>query len=292
VGYTELEAMKAERALMSEIKSAPSEAKIAILLDYDALWAVRLQPHNRDFDYMRLLFVYYRASQRLGLPVDIVSADADLSSYKLVIVPTAYLATEHLAHSLKDFAETGGTVLLGVRSGFKTSSNRVTDLPLPGFFSDLVGITVSDWHSLPPGISYEFNSMIPGLTGPATTWTEALNPAESKSKSGDADLQVLSHYTTGPFSSYAALVENKVGVGKALYLGWYPTEKQAETLLAYLAFQSDVHPLATVPEGLIVSRRGNYLILLNFTEDPLMADVEGRSVLVNPRDVEVVKSHE
>jgi beta-galactosidase GanA len=121
---------------------------------------------------------------------------------------------------------------------------------------------------------------------------EALNPAVSKSQSGDADLQVLSHYTTGPFSSYAALVENKLGVGKALYLGWYPTEKQAETLLAYLAFQADVHHLATVPEGLIVSRRGNYLILLNFTEEPLIADVEGRSVLVNPRDVEVVKSHE
>jgi beta-galactosidase len=135
VGYTDLQAMQAERSLMAEIALAPHQAQVALLLDYDSLWAIRLQPHHRDFEFMRHLFVYYRALQRLGLPADIVSVDADLSSYKLVIAPTAFLATEQLAASLKAYAEAGGTLLFGVRAGFKTMDNQVTGQPLPGPFS-------------------------------------------------------------------------------------------------------------------------------------------------------------
>ncbi len=291
VGYTDLEAIQAEQSLMSKISSAAHEAQIAILLDYDLLWAVRLQPHHRDFDYMRHIFVYYRALQRLGLPVDIVSVDADLSSYKLAIVPTAFLATEQMARSLKAFAEAGGTVLLGVRSGFKTISNRVTDLPLPGPFRELVGITVSEWNSLPPGVSFELSSSITGLMGPATVWAEALAPTISGSQTGDPGFQMLAHYSSGPFSSLAALTERKVGSGKALYLGWYPTEPQAKALLSHLASVAGVHSIAEVPEGLIASRRGPHLILLNFTEEPLSAIVQGQIVWVGPRDVEIVTNN-
>ncbi len=290
LGYNDLEAMEAERSLMSEISSAPHEAKIAILLDYDALWALRLQPHHRDFDFMRHLFVYYRALQRLGLPAEIVSTDADLSSYKIVILPTAYLATEQQARSLKDFAEVGGTVLLGVRSGFKDTSNRVIDHPLPGPFRKLVGITVSDWQSLTQGVSFDLSSSIPGLEGPATVWAEALNPAIFDSQSGDPDLRLLAHYNSGPFSSRAALVEHRIGSGRALYLGWYPNDSQAETLLDHLASQAGVLPLAVVPDGLIVYRRGPYLILLNFTEELLTATFQEKTLSVGPRDVEVIRT--
>jgi len=58
----------------------------------------------------------------------------------------------------------------------------------------------------------------------------------------------------------------------------------------YLASQAGVPSIAKVPDGVIASRRGPYLILLNFTDKPLMATVQGLDVLVGPRDVEVVKT--
>ena len=292
VGYADLESMEAERSLMAEIASTPYETEIAILLDYDTLWALRLQPHHRDFDYIHQLFVYYYALQRLGLPADVISLNGDLSAYKLVIVPSAYLATEQQARSLTAFAESGGTVLMGVRSGFKTISNRVTDQPLPGHFSELVGAIVKDWQSLPPGVSFDLSSMIPGLAGPATLWAEALDPGISDARSGNTELQLLAHYISGPYSSFAALVEHNLKAGRALYLGWYPDDSQAEALLAYLASQSGITTGAAVPEGLIISRRGPYLILLNFTEEPLTATVQDLTVLVPPRDVKVIKRND
>jgi beta-galactosidase len=289
-GYSDLKKMEAERSLMSDIASSPSEAQIAFLLDYDALWATQLQPHNRDFGYLRHSFVYYRALQRLGIPADIIAADADLSRYKIVILPTAYIATEQLAASLKAFSEAGGTVLLGVRSGFKTPDNLVSDQPLPGIFHDLVGVTVSEWHSLPPGIRYDIESTIAGLEGPATVWAESLQPGISTVKASEPDLMIHAQYCTGPFSSHAALTEHKVGSGQAFYLGWFPNSQQAEALMAYLTAQANIPSQATLPEGLIAAKRGSNLILLNFTEEAQTAIVQGRAVLIGPRDVEVIKT--
>ncbi len=281
VGYGDLIAMEADRALMLEIASAPHEAQIALLLDYDSLWAVQLQPPHRDFGYLRHLFLHYRALQRLGLPADILSPAADLSRYKLVIAPTAFIATEQLARSLENFAQRGGTVLLGVRSGFKTVSSQVTDRPLPGLLRNLMGITVTDWYSLAPGVSFEVESAIPGLAGPATIWAESLDALDSKSKT-------LARYNSGPFAASAALTEHKVGVGRALHLGWYPNDSQAEALLAYLAAQAEIARQAEIPLGLIAARRGPHLILLNFTDEPLSANVRGQPVAVSPRDVRVL----
>jgi beta-galactosidase len=181
--------------------------------------------------------------------------------------------------------------MFGVRSGFKTTSNQVISYPLPGRFRELVGVTVSDWHSLPPGISYGLSSNIPGMDGAATVWAEALDPAISDSQSSNPNIRILANYNSGPFRSSAALAEHKVGAGQAFYLGWYPTDVQAEALMAYLASQAGIIPLAELSEGLIASQRGNFLLLLNFTDEPLMATAKGRTILVGPRDVEVVKTH-
>jgi hypothetical protein len=86
------------------------------------------------------------------------------------------------------------------------------------------------------------------------------------------------------------LTEQQVGAGRAYYLGWYPTEPQAQALLARLASQAGINSLAALPDGLVAFQRGGHLILLNFTDVPLTATVEERFVRVGPRDVEVIKT--
>ena len=67
---------------------------MAILSDYEDLWALQLQPHRKDFSYQRAQFVLYRACQRLGIPCDVVSPDADLARYKLVLAPALHLVAD------------------------------------------------------------------------------------------------------------------------------------------------------------------------------------------------------
>lgn len=282
-GFADVLSLESERELLSAISAEPVAAEVVLLLNYDSLWALETQRHHPDFSYFRALFRQYTALQRLGVPADIVAFDADLSRYKLVIVPPAYVATEQQAGVLEAFARGGGTVVLGVRSGFKTESNLVTDRPLPGVFRDLTGVTVTEWGSLLPHVAGEIESDIPGLAGPATVWLEALQPESD-------DVRVLARYSSGPLAGAAALTERPIGSGRALYWGWTPSGEQARALTAWLCATAGVVPLADLlPDGVVAARRGDALILLNFTDMTQQATVQGQPVEVAPRDVRIVR---
>lgn len=279
VGYCDVAAMKDELETMSKIASGSMQAQVALLHDYDDLWALQLQPHNKDFAYQRHLFVYYRALQRLGIPVDIVSQDADLSQYKLVIAPTIFISNSSLACKLAEYVRDGGNILFGVRTGIKTESNLVTDQPLPGMFRDLVGATITAWHSLPPDASYELQSDLSNFAS-AHLWAESLKP--------DPDTRTLVSYTTTPFKGQAAVTDHEYGKGHVFYLGLHPRLDQAQSLLSHLAAQFKLVHLAHLPEGLIACRRGAHVILLNFTDRPLTAEVGDELVTVAGRNIQVI----
>lgn len=287
VGYNDVCAMLSERELMDAISSEPLEPQVAILSDYNDLWALQLQPHRKEFHYQRLQFVYYGALQRLGIQTDVVSPQVDLSRYRLVIAPTVFLVDEQLTAKLRAYVENGGTLLLGIRSGFKTTSNVVTDLPLPGLLRPLAGATVATWHALPPDIAYSFRSAIPGLDGKARLWVEELLPLPYDQPDGQ-NAQELATYTHGPFTGRTALVQNPLGKGEVYYLGFYPALEQARVLLAWLAERCEVERIAELPEGVVAARRGHYTLLLNFTEETQPAQVNGQTVLIPSRDVRIV----
>lgn len=287
VGYAELLQMNTgrvpigphslpEREAMAQIAAQPLKNEVAILTNYDDLWAIQLQPHRRDFDYWRLTFIYYQALQQLGLGCDLISAQADWSRYKLLIVPTAHLMSQTQLEQFQAYCAAGGQLLLGVRSGFKTASNLVTDQPLPALLTDLVGASLVSWQSLPAGTGQQFDSAIPGLKGPAGYWVEALQPHSAES---------LANYDT-----YSALTRQPHATGNAYYLAFYPTPNQAQALLRYLAEQIGLTRIANLPAGLLAVRRGPYLILLNFTDTPLASPFPNHPQTIPPRNIAIINS--
>lgn len=279
IGWQDQQTLLAEKSLLDAVAAQPYSARVALLFDFDDTWAIQLQPHRADFGYLRHLYVYYRALQRLGVAVDVVSARADLRPYKLLIAPTLHLAGAETAARLQAYVEQGGTLLLGVRSGFKTPSNLVTAAPLPGNLRPLVGARVTSWQSLPDGVSWQVETAVPDLGGAVGYWVETLEPETAV---------VLAHYVNEGVQGLVALSENRVGQGRALYLGWYPTHMQAGALLRYLLPQLGIAHLEGLPAGLIAIPRGPYTVLLNFTDQPLIAQIGAQPVTVAARDVRVV----
>lgn len=284
LGYREALALTAEMADLESFTRPPHQAQAALLLTYPDLWALGFQPHNHSFSLVRHLFVYYRAFQRLGIPVDFVSPQASLERYRLLVAPTLFLGDEALAQTLSRYVQQGGVLLMGVRSGFKTPTNLVTDQPLPGVFRPLLGTVVTDWHSLPSGVAYDLGSGIPGLEGAASLWAEALQPDWPPPKGGSV-AGPLASYTGGPFAGRPALTERMFGAGRALYLGWFPALDQARALLAYLADKVGLERIADLPEGVVAVRRGEKTVLFNFTERDLALVVRGQSLTVPARDL-------
>jgi beta-galactosidase len=285
VGYEDVQRLQGERELLNEIASQPEEAaRTAILFDFADLWALQIQPHRKDFHYLRHLFVFYQALQELGLAVDLVQPGSDLSGYRLVVAPSLHLADERLAARLEGYVRNGGRLLLGVRSGFKTPSNRVTDQPLPGALSSLCGVVVQRWQALPPGVGYSLAGRVPGLEGLAQVWVEWLQPA------ANAGTQALAAYQDGPYAGGAALTGRHLGEGIVFSLGFYPTPQQARALMDHLAQQAGLETNGALPRGVIARRRGEYWLLLNFCEESRQVEVGGRVIQLAGRDVCVIRA--
>ncbi len=278
VGLADLQMMVAEQGQMRHLTTQPVHTEVAILCQYDDLWALQEQPHRADFDYWRHSYAFYHALQRMGIPAILVPATADLSPYKLVIAPTLHLATPEITAALQHYVAAGGHLLLGVRSGFKTGSNLVTAVPLPGLLRELTGVTVTDWQSLPLSTDWELHSQLPGLTGPASYWVESLR----------VDTAVpLAHYGNGA----TAMAQNSVGDGRVTTLGFYPTMAQATAVLRHLIAQAHITPLADeLPPGLVAARRGEVTILLNFAARPLTAIINQQPVTVPARNVTLIET--
>lgn len=261
-GYLDLRAFQEQIALMRTLKDSRVENEVAFLVAFDDLWATQIQPHRKDFSYWNHLFTYYAALQRAGVPCDLVARDADLSRYKLVFAPTLHLADETLAAHLKNYVQGGGVLVLGVRSGFKTITNRVTLAPLPGALQELVGATVTGWQSLMPNESRQIALRWGNWQRiQAARWIETLEPAGAG---------VIASYTGSHLDGRAAMTVNYVGDGRVFYVGWMPNQAQADSLIGMLLPEAQVEPVGMLPQGVIAGRRKRgdetFLFLMNFTD--------------------------
>ncbi len=116
-GYRALERLQGERQQLNDLVGEPGQAEIALVFDYEDLWALQIQPHRRGLRYLTHIFRLYRALQNLAVPVNIIPRSGDLSPYRVVIAPLAHLGEPGFAESLAAYARGGGTVLLGIRAG-------------------------------------------------------------------------------------------------------------------------------------------------------------------------------
>ncbi len=278
-GYQAVESLHVDRETMAGLVHHPVTPQVALLFDFADLWALRHQPHTQEYTYLRHLFVYYQALQRLGITVDVVSPETDLNGYQLVVAPTVWISSEAMVPRLSAYVQGGGILLLGVRSGFKTTSNRVTQGRLPGPFLEMAGIVVEAWHSLPPGGSYPLESPMAGLGGEAALWVEALRPTTSEPRAS---------YSGGPFQNRAALTLNDWGSGQVWYQGWFPTVAQARAVLEHLAAMLNLDMVPGLTPGVVAARRGPFRILLNFTETDQEIVIGGQTARVGPLDLAVL----
>ena len=95
------------------------------------------------------MFRWYEAVRQLGLDVDFVRPGADLTGYKLVLVPTMPYVSDAAERA---FAAADGVVLYGPRTGSKTRHHAIPPNLPPGPLASLVKARVLEVSSLRPGL--------------------------------------------------------------------------------------------------------------------------------------------
>lgn len=129
--------------------SGVAPRSVALLFSYIGDWVTDIEPHGAGQRALKQAFAWYSALRRMGLDVDIVSPDAALDGYALVVLPCIPIIDEALVDRL---AACGAQVVVGPRGGSKTDELAIPDALPPGPLQRLMSLKVTRVESLRPGM--------------------------------------------------------------------------------------------------------------------------------------------
>jgi beta-galactosidase len=250
------------RKIEKYIMGTTVKSDVAIIYDYETIWALSYQPGYRGNSLKDAISRYYNAFFRAGINVDIVGPDADLSKYKLVLAPDLFILPDHVASKLDDYIKKGGVFLTDCRFGVKDENNICHERTLPGLLSDALGIRIEEYESL-SDVEYKLKA------------NDKFSDSFTSSRFADwiaADsAEVVAGYDQWPVASYAAVTRNKYGNGIGWYVGTIIKENNFyDQLIKSLLTDAGIKSVIQPPVGVEVSiREGDgkkLLFIINHTE--------------------------
>ena len=278
--FAEATDLGAALARRSEVTGSVVRAETAVLVDWDSRRALAGEGLPSDqVRHLDLARSAHAALGRAGIACDLAPLAADLSGYRLVLVPAVYLMSDDAAAALHGYVAAGGHVLVTFLSGIADQFHRVRTGGYPGALRDLLGIRVEEFHPLAPGATVTLAGAGPpdGLDGAAgTRWSERLR---------SAGCEVVARYGAGMLAGLPAVTRNCLGDGVAWYLSTWLTDSAYDTLLRGVAAAAGVRPaVADVPPGVVVSRRHgddgtSWLFAFNHTGEPVTLPATGVDLL-------------
>ncbi|WP_263377705.1 beta-galactosidase [Granulicella paludicola] len=262
-----------------QLLTAPVAAEVAIAFDPTCDWATTLQPGQPNLKYLSEVSSWYAALWSAHHSLDCIDLTDDLSRYKLIVMPLHYVLSKAQAEGAKRYVEQGGTLVIGCRSGVKTDTNQVVDMPRPGLLAEIAGITVADYAPMYASKqAIHSDTLLPTKSAACELWYETLTPTKA---------EVLATYTMGDAATQPAITRNRFGKGAAYYIGSRLGAADNAQLLSAIATNAGIKPAAQAPTGIELSTRaaGNkrWLIALNHTPQPATLNLQGsyRDLLTN-----------
>ncbi len=193
--------------------------------------------------YHRIFDPFYRGAFDAGRQVRIVHArqlhdprgertgptpEEAVRRHPVLVVPGLYLAADSMLDWLAAYAEAGGHLVLGPRSGYADEEARARAEAGPGRLTDAAGVSYDEFSNLVREVPVR---QTPG--GPldlperatATRWADALTVA---------DAEVLVGYDHPHFGRWPAVTTRRHGAGRVTCVGTVPGRDLARALAEWL----------------------------------------------------------
>jgi beta-galactosidase len=251
--YAEAQQLGREfQAAREALNGTAPKNEVAILHSYEARWSLNWQRHHKDFDPVEHLRHYYRPLAAQNVGVDILSAEAALEGYKLVLAPALVLLAETTVQNLTAFVEAGGTLVLTVRCGQKDTHNALFPALQPGPLRELAGVEVEEFYPLDTPVPVRV-SWQTAMAGESRLWAERLRPLSDTT-------EILARFgaANGWLDGGAAVTRHPVGTkgGQVVTVGAVLNDELQADLMRWLVAQAQVMPvLAGTPHGVEAARR-------------------------------------
>ena len=258
-------------------------SSVAIALDWDSWWAIEQPASPTTVSYLEVLFAWHRAFTSLGLTVDFVRAQSDLSGYRAVIAPAHFVMTDEQAANLGDFADAGGTLVVGFGSAITDEHLRIR---LGGYLGEPLRAALGVWieEFAPPAapdlravgggvapLVHLVGDMV-GADASGSVWAEIV-------RVDDADTLVRFH--DGALDGRSAVTRRSTGRGSGWYVATLPEPDAMRGLVERILDDAgvEVPPAAATGSNVEVVRRGDVVFVINHGADDAEVLVDGTDLL-------------
>ncbi|MEK3870603.1 MULTISPECIES: beta-galactosidase [unclassified Paenibacillus] len=252
---------------------ARTEAKVAIVYDWENRWATELSSGPTvALNYVNEVHKYYDALFRMHVECDMVSVEEDFGKYEIVIAPVMYMVKPGFAKKVEEFTQNGGTFVTTFFSGIVNENDLVTTGGYPGELRPVLGIWAEEIDALFPDQKNQIVMKQP--------WGELTGPYECGLL---CDLihaegaEVLAEYDADFYKGMPVLTVNRFGNGRAYYVASSPEASFLQGFLKNLCEEKGIKPLLEAPAGVETARRVKdgkaYLFLLNHNAEDTQVDI-------------------
>ena len=251
--HQEIRALGHELAGAAELAGTRVRAEVALLHDWANWWAVESDAHPAKLDLLETHQAHYEPLFDAHVTCDVVAPSADLSAYRMVVVPNLYLMPADVAANLSRYVENGGHLVVSFFSGIVDEHDRVHPGGYPAPLRGLLGLRIDEFWPLPDGGSIGLD------LGTGTVWSEWIEPAGA---------EPVATFAEGELAGRPAITRHAYGKGVAWYLGTRPDPATMRLLMDRIRAEAGVEPVLPGLPGDVqaVVRHGDetsYLVLLN-----------------------------
>ena len=184
-------------------------AKVALVLDYASHWALGRDALAAGLNYVNQLRIFYTELRRMGVTVDFVPPQGQLTDYAAAVVPMPLICDFERAKHLEAYASQGGTLLVTAPAGYRTEENTSLPTSPPADLTGLLGVQVVEHDILR---SEHRNALVfeDGRRFPTEGFCSVMELHGA---------QVLATYAEEFYAGSPAVVTNRSGRGQAFFMG-------------------------------------------------------------------------
>ena len=247
--FYEVQSCFREMAANQEAMEKPIRTEVAIVYDYDSVAAFRIQRQSILLNCENEMMKLYKAFYDVNVPVDVIPEDADLSGYKVLILPQMIIGKPEFNEKIRTFVKNGGTAVLTYRTAVKDIHNNLTfGEVIPVGFSEFAGVALVETESLQDGQNFPMTGcgLMEGRQGIGGVFRDMLEVS---------DAEVLYRYGDMFYDGFAAVTRKQQGNGMIYYIGCGVDEETMQTIMDRIMEDNGIEAEPT-EEGVEVCCRG------------------------------------
>lgn len=191
---------------------------VAILYSHDSNDALNFMPFtngkpwgdSQASEYTnQLVSQFHRILYQNNVGVDFIFEEKpDFEKYRLIIIPSLYIASDELLNKINDYIKKGGHIIMQFKSGFCDENSMVRPMLAPGPLREACGFYYQEFSNFTE-LKLKDNPYQVSDNS-AKDWMEFIIPETAKP---------LAYYDHPFFSKYPAITINNFGKGTLLYEG-------------------------------------------------------------------------